>query len=494
MVRERYQDSTSWFILDSVGMTSTHESPTVVWFRDDLRIRDNAAVRWAAERGPVIGLFIDEDPGRPPGGAARWWRERSLGLLYHDLASHGVPLLRRSGDPVAVVAEVAAQVGADAVTWNRRYHQPLCEIDAEIKTQLRDQGLHAHSHPGFLLTEPWEVTSGAGTAYKVYTPFSKAAFPLAVGYAEQVGDPFPKGLTGPDTTDPLDKPEVIDPFWATELASHCSPGEQAALDRLEKFLDGLREHGGYAQGRDEMARAVTSGLSPYLRFGEISIHRVWSEVAAAADAGDIEAEDAQVFLKELLWRDFAWHRLYALPQMDTDNVRAQFDRFGWAWDEKEITRLVDGRHPLSPTSADEFHVALAAWRAGLTGIPLVDAGMRELWATGSMHNRSRMVVASFLTKNLQIHWRHGEEWFWETLVDADPASNAFNWQWAAGSGDDASPYFRIFNPETQASKFDPDQTYIRRWVPEYGTPDYPEPIVDLKESRRDALEAYEAIK
>lgn len=483
------------FILDSVSMSTPTASPTIVWLRDDLRIRDNAALTWAADRGPVIGLFIDEDQPRPLGGAARWWRERSLGMLVDALATHGVPLLRRSGDPVVVAAEVARETGADAVTWNRRYHGPLREVDAEIKTQLREQGLEVHSHAGFLLTEPWEVTSGAGTGYKVYTPFSKAAFPLAEESAARLGDPMPAHLSGPDT--PVAESgwaPAPEPFWAAEMATHCHPGEQAALDRLGDFLDLMRERGGYADGRDEMARAVTSGLSPHLRFGEISVHRVWAEVTAAADAGDIDGTDAQVFRKELLWRDFAWHRLYALPDMATTNVREQFNRFGWAWDEHEATRLIDGCHPLSPTSSDEFHVALAAWRAGRTGIPLVDAGMRELWATGSMHNRSRMVVASFLTKNLQIHWRHGEEWFWETLVDADPASNAFNWQWAAGSGDDASPYFRIFNPETQAKKFDPDETYIRRWIPEYGTPDYPAPIVDLKDSRREALDAYEAVK
>lgn len=215
---------------------------------------------------------------------------------------------------------------------------------------------------------------------------------------------------------------------------------------------------------------------------------MWAETAA------IDSEGTELFLKELLWRDFAWHRLYALPHMDTQNVRMQFNRFGWSWDPSEKDKLNTPSTPLIPTKADQFHEDLAAWRAGKTGIPLVDAGMRELWATGSMHNRVRMVVASFLTKNLQIHWRHGEEWFWETLVDADPASNAFNWQWAAGSGDDASPYFRIFNPVTQAKKFDPDETYIRRWVPEYGTPSYPDPIVDLKESRQIALDAYSAIK
>ena len=483
------------FILDSVTMSP---SPTIMWFRDDLRIQDNAALRWAAARGPVIGLLIDEKinrPGpRPLGGAARWWWERSVAQLSEDLAKHGVPLLWREGDPQVIVPRVVQEVGAGAVTWNRRYHEPLREIDASIKAVLRDGGLEVHSHPGFLLTEPWEVASGSGTPYKVFTPFSRTAFPRADGYARQLGDPSPLIVSGP--ADPVEThlPGMADPHWAGDLARYCSPGERAALQRLMDFIGQLQEESGYAAGRDDMSRKVTSGLSAHLRFGEISVHRIWAEISAVADAGAIDSDDATVFLRELLWRDFAWHRLYALPDMGTTNVRATFDRFGWAWDGEEITRLTDGNNPLNPTVDDEFHRVFAAWRAGRTGIPLVDAGMRELWATGTMHNRTRMVVASFLTKNLQIHWRHGEEWFWETLVDADPASNAFNWQWAAGSGDDASPYFRIFNPETQAKKFDPESEYIRRWVPEFGTPAYPEPIVDLKESRRDALDAYEAIK
>lgn len=471
-------------------------APTLVWFRDDLRILDNAALRWAANRGPVIGVFIDSSEPRPLGGAARWWQQRSLALLDEALGAHDVPLLRRQGDPRNIVADLAQETGASAVTWNRRYHEPACASDATITTHLEKQGVEVTSHAGYLLTEPGEITTGAGTAYKVFTPFSKAAFPLAEQHAEEHlhhhQSPIP--LTGPSDIRTGYSPLTGTTGWQNKLAHHCQPGEQAALTRLEKFLDHLREHGGYAQGRDYMAHEITSGLSPHLRFGEVSVHRVWTEVTTAADSGDINPEDAQVFLKELLWRDFSWHRLYNLPQLPTTNVRTQFDYFGWAWDDKETHKLIDGRCPLLPTSSTGFHVELAAWRAGRTGIPLVDAGMRELWATGTMHNRARMVVASFLTKNLQIHWRHGEEWFWETLVDADLAANAFNWQWAAGSGDDASPYFRIFNPVTQAKKFDPEDVYIRRWIPEYGTPDYPAPIVDLKSTRQDALDAYAAIK
>ncbi len=457
-----------------------------MWFRDDLRIRDNPALAWAAQRGPLVALLIDESSAatgtRPLGAAARWWWGRSVEKLSESLAVLGVPLLHRSGDPARIVPEVAGAVGAAAVTWNRRYHAPLREMDARMKADLRERGLEVHSHPGFLLTEPWEVATASGTPYKVYTPFARAAFGLAAEHADALGDPEPAALHGDGAV--AEVPEAAEPGWAGGLAELWTPGEQGARERLDSFMEGID---GYASGRDNIAAHATSGLSPHLRFGEISVLRVWASISGAG-------EDAGVFLGELLWRDFAWHRLYELPDMATRNVRPQFDRFGWAWDASEIGKLCDGRNPLNATGDDSFHRDFAAWRAGRTGIPLVDAGMRELWATGTMHNRVRMVVASFLTKNLQIHWRHGEQWFWETLVDADPASNPFNWQWAAGSGDDAAPYFRIFNPETQAKKFDPEGIYVRRWIPEYGTDGYPEPIVDLKESRRAALDAYEAVK
>ncbi len=497
-IQQKYQE----FNLDWARMSNAPATPTIIWFRDDLRIEDNAALRWASEQGPVIGLVIDEDPAvtgaRPLGAAARWWWLRSVDKLAFSLGEHGVPLLRCTGDPLRIVAEVAERFSAKAVTWNRRYHRPLTELDAELKATLRARGLDVRSHAGFLLCEPWEVSTAAGTPYKVFTPFSRSAFPIAEKAAATLGERLPASLMGPgqDIFEPTPgATEVPEPAWAEKLAEHCAPGEAAAHKRFGDFLDRLREKGNYAAGRDQIAQDVTSGLSPHLRFGEISVHRIWAEISAAADAGDIDSDDASSFLNELLWRDFAWHRLHELPDMQTENVRKNFDRFGWAWDAKEMTRLrADARDPRLATADDTFHAAFAAWRSGTTGIPLIDAGMRELWTSGTMHNRVRMVVASFLTKNLQIHWRHGEQWFWETLVDADPASNSFNWQWAAGSGDDASPYFRIFNPETQARKFDPESAYIRRWIPEFGTPDYPAPIVDLKQSRQDALDAYAAIK
>ncbi|WP_328588351.1 FAD-binding domain-containing protein [Corynebacterium urinipleomorphum] len=246
------------------------------------------------------------------------------------------------------------------------------------------------------------------------------------------------------------------------------------------------------------SRAATSGLSPHLRFGEISPAYLWRETARFADAHPAAAADAWAFLRQLLWRDFAWHRLYYLPEMAEKNVRSQFNEFPWAWSSKAdpgASKSAFAHMDMEPDEDARQHLdELAAWQKGETGIPLVDAGMRELWATGTMHNRVRMVVGSWLTKNLGIHWRHGEEWFWDTLVDADYASNPFNWQWVAGCGDDAAPYFRIFNPLLQVEKFDPDGLYVNRWVPERHTPLYPEPMVDVKESRKTALAAYNDIR
>ena len=431
---------------------------SLMWFRDDLRLHDNQALSRAAEAAslgdaPLVAVVLDEPayPGtRPLGGASTWWRERSLYALAHDLADHGVELIRAAGDAREEIPRLAAELGATTVTWTRRYHGPLREVDASVKETLTSQGITATSSPGFTLVEPWEVTNGQGQPYKVFTPFSKAA-------ASQVAGDEPEGVPemGASASSASAWPKPTEPAWAASLAEHWTPGEAGARERLAQL-----DLANYAEERDIPALNATSLLSPHLRFGEVSPREVWF---AAAE----EPESAK-FHSELLWRDFAWHRLYHLPNLATENVREKFDRFDWSWDDP---RLKD-------------------WQAGTTGIPLVDAGMRELWATGYMHNRVRMVVGSFLTKNLGIHWRLGEEWFWDTLVDADAASNPFNWQWVAGCGDDAAPFFRIFNPETQAQRFDPKGEYVRRWAPPLSAP----PIVDLKESRQAALDAYAEIK
>ena len=431
---------------------------SLMWFRDDLRLHDNQALSRAAEAAslgdaPLVAVVLDEPayPGtRPLGGASTWWRERSLYALAHDLADHGVELIRAAGDAREEIPRLAAELGATTVTWTRRYHGPLREVDSAVKEILTFRGITATSSPGFTLVEPWEVTNGQGQPYKVFTPFSKAA-------ASQVAGDEPEGMPkmGASASSASAWPKPTEPAWAASLAEHWTPGEAGARERLAQL-----DLANYAEERDIPALNATSLLSPHLRFGEVSPREVWFAAA--------EEPEAAKFHSELLWRDFAWHRLYHLPNLATENVREKFDRFDWSWDDP---RLKD-------------------WQAGTTGIPLVDAGMRELWATGYMHNRVRMVVGSFLTKNLGIHWRLGEEWFWDTLVDADAASNPFNWQWVAGCGDDAAPFFRIFNPETQAKRFDPQGEYVRRWAPALSAP----PIVDLKESRQAALDAYAEIK
>ena len=441
-------------------------SPSIVWFRDDLRLADNPALRAAIDRGePVIGLYVldEESPGiRPLGGAARWWLHHSLTSLGERLRERGSALVLRRGPAVQVVQGLARDASASAVLWNRRYGAPEREVDARIKAALRDEGIEARSFAGSLLHEPWEVKTGAGTHFSVFTPFWRASLALP---APRAPLPDTGRIDGPGTTpasDTLDDWGLLptDPDWAGGLRDMWQPGEPAARGRLTEFLaDDLAS---YDSARDEPAAGATSMLSPRLRWGELSPYTVWHATVAAGGGGR--------FLSELGWREFAWHTLFHFPDLATRNLRPEFDAFPWP-------RLDPAR--------------LRAWQRGSTGIPLVDAGMRELWQTGNMHNRVRMVVASFLVKNLLIDWRRGEEWFWDTLVDADAASNPFNWQWVAGSGADAAPYFRIFNPELQAKKFDPQGRYIAEWLPQ-GL--LPEPIVDLAATRRAALAAYEQVK
>lgn len=428
---------------------------SLMWFRDDLRVADNPALQSLAGT-EVIALYVVESGSgiRPLGAASAWWLRRSLIALATELARHDVPLHVRFGDPRSVVPAFAAEQRTTTAAWSRRYHQ--LDIDSDIKTRL-----DAHSYPGFLLTEPWEVRTTTGSPYKVYTPYARRARDH-IDY-ELIDAP---SLTGPGadvdrTLTELKDFGLVD--WASGFEEIWQPGEAGAWQRLEGFVD---RADGYADNRDFPAVPATSNLSPHLRFGEISPGRCWHMV------------NDETFRSQLLWRDFAWHRLYHRPDLATVNVRKEFDAFPWYWDPAEG---VDKR--FNTTNPD-----LADWRRGTTGFELVDAGMRELWATGTMHNRVRMVVGSFLTKNLRVHWRHGEEWFWDTLVDADAAANAFNWQWVAGCGDDAAPYFRIFNPETQATKFDPDGTYRARWAKPALK------IVDLNESRAEALAAYEATR
>lgn len=464
---------------------------SLLWLRDDLRVADNPALLAACQRGEVLPLYILEDDSagiRPLGGAARWWLHHSLHELAETFQQLGARLVLRRGKASEIIPELVDQHNLDAVFWNRRYGGPERAIDAELKSSLHEAGLTVESFQANLLFEPWQPKTGSGGHYKVFTPFWRAC------------------LEQPEPRQPLAAPEQITgvgnlsgdslqdwgllparPDWSGGLAEQWTPGEAGAEQRLEEFLE--RQAEGYALQRDNPGVEATSRLSPHLRFGELSPFQIWHSLQQTAG---IAHEDSRVFISEIGWREFCWHLLYHHPNLATQNYRPEFDGFAW-----------------QPSSEPE----LQAWQQGHTGYPVVDAGMRQLWQTGWMHNRVRMIVASFLVKNLLIDWRVGEQWFWDTLVDADAANNPANWQWVAGSGADASPYFRIFNPVTQSKKFDAEGVYLRQFIPELADfdsklihepwkaqaaldekNDYPAPIVELAASRQRALAAYDALR
>ena len=471
--------------------------PVIVLFRHDLRLSDNRALTEAAATGkPVVAAFVrdDEAPGgRPIGGARRWWLHRSLEAFAHSLKSLGIPLVLRRGEMQAIVASLVEETGADMVVWNRRYDPHGIEADTAMKATLSAADVRCRSFEGFLLHEPWRLKTGSGGPYKVYTPFWRALL--------ATGDPRPPlpaptrlaAFAGKVTTENLADWNLLPmrPNWAEGLSAEWTPGEAGARRRLEDFLSDAIE--GYSRQRDVPGLRSTSRLSPHLAHGEISPFQVWHAVRGLASW----KEDSDKFLRELAWREFSWHLLFHFPGLPTENFNARFDAFEWRGDE----------------------TSLRLWQKGLTGYPIVDAGMRELWRTGWMHNRVRMVAASFLVKHLLIDWREGERWFWDTLVDADPANNAASWQWVAGSGADAAPYFRVFNPVLQGEKFDPKGVYVRAFVPELAKlPDnrlhrpweadaatlssagvklgatYPVAVVDHQEARQRALAIYNATR
>jgi deoxyribodipyrimidine photo-lyase len=454
-------------------------SPSLVWFRDDLRLADHPALRAALDRDePIVCVYVldEESEGiRPLGGAARWWLHHSLAELRDRLADRGSALILRRGAAGRVIRDLVEEIGAGAVFWNRRYGGPERDIDADLKADLRDGGVEVGSFAANVLFEPWTVTTGAGKHFSVYTPFWNACQEMP---APRKPLPEPRDVPGPGrapASDDLDDWKLLPtrPDWAGGLRERWEPGELAARRRLREFLDD--DLGSYDAARDEPAAGATSLLSPRLRWGELSSYTIWHETLENAGSG-AHAASAHGFLSEVGWREFAWHTLYHFPKLAEKNLRSEYDAFPWP--------------RLKPTN-------LEAWQQGRTGFRMVDAGMKELWVSGYMHNRVRMVTASFLIKNLLIDWRHGEEWFWDTLVDADAANNPFNWQWVAGSGADAAPFFRVFNPELQADKFDKTGQYVREWAPEHAddTDDKPaEPIVDLKETRKRALDAFDVVK
>ena len=449
------------------------QGPAIVWLRNDLRLADNPAIQAACDTGePVLIVYVRDEVtegSRPLGRASKWWLHHSLVSLQSSVNSLGGTLVLRTGSGPDVIRQLVADTGASAVFWNRRYGLAR-GADALLKEDLRGLGLSCESFAGNLLFEPWTVRTGEGNPFKVFTPFWRAAL---------AGEP-PRAPISPPTalqsaaglaSETLDDWGLLptSPDWSPGLHEMWTPGESGAHQRLEDFVHNTLK---LYHRRDEPGPVTTSRLSPHLRFGEISPHQIWAEVDRTLPA-DAEKNKAK-FLSEVGWREFSYNILFHFPELHSKNFRPEFDQFPWG----------DVEPPL-----------LKAWQKGMTGVPLVDAGMRELWRTGYMHNRVRMVVASFLIKNMLVDWRVGEAWFWDTLVDADEANNPASWQWVAGSGADAAPYFRVFNPMLQAEKFDPQQEYIKRWVPEFGTPDYPsEPIVDLKASRDKALQAFDVLK
>ena len=453
-------------------MTATTNGPTLVWLRDDLRLADNPALHAAVDqdRDVIVFYLLDEESDgiRPFGGAARWWLHGSLTALAQDLEKRGATLVLRRGAAAREVPKLVKDTGAAAVYWNRRYSAAR-DVDAGLKTTLKDEGLDVQSFQGSLLHEPWTAQTGEGNPFRVFTPFWRAC-----QSKPEPREPLPKprsirGGTTPKSDD-LDEWQLLPtrPDWAGGLRDRWVPGEASAKKLLEYFADDVLQD---YHKRDEPLPKNTSDLSPHLRWGEISPFQVWHRMQG--DLAPAARKNAGKFLTELGWREFNWNILYHAPDLHEKNFRPEFDAFPWE----------------EPDAAD-----LAAWQKGRTGIPLVDAGMRELWETGYMHNRVRMVTASFLIKNLLIDWRIGEKWFWDTLVDADEASNPGNWQWVAGSGADAAPYFRIFNPQLQADKFDKGRKYQLHWIPELDDPEYPDPIVDLKQTRQEALDAYDVVK
>ncbi len=463
-----------------------------MWFRQDLRLQDNPALADAVAHGEVLPVFIldDENAGSwRRGAASRWWLHHSLSAL--DRALDGKLWILR-GNALELLPQLASEQKASLVTWNRCYEPWRIKRDTALKESLKRSNIQARSHNGSLLFEPGRVVKPDGSPYKVFTPFYKQALTLLPSLHATLAKPELVGCAQPaDKLAALRLLPTLD--WAGGMETTWTPGEAGAHAQLERFLEqGL---GQYKTGRDFPAQRSVSRLSPHLHFGEIAPQRVLSNVERAAHTDGAERE-AEHFLRELIWREFSYSLLLHFPRVVDTNLRSMFDAFPWRTDGEQL-RL---------------------WQQGKTGFPIVDAGMRELWQTGYMHNRVRMIVASFLVKNLMMHWSEGARWFWDCLVDADLANNSCGWQWVAGSGADAAPYFRIFNPVTQSEKFDPTATYIKQYVPELAAlparychapaaaptaeltragvklgDTYPMPMVDLQATRARALDAFKSL-
>ena len=468
------------------------KSKAIHWFRQDLRLSDNPALYDGAKNNSILPIYILDDKNSKDlsmGAASRFWLHHSLASLDKSL-NENLSIYR--GDPLEILLDIINRLNIEEIYWNRCYEPWRIKRDTLIKKELESNGIKVTTLNGSLLWEPWTIKKGDGTPYKVFTPFFRKGCLLS--------DEPRKPLPTPNNLDFLhdnDKSLEINDLallpsirWDIEMKPFWNIGEDGANKRLSEFLDnGIAN---YKKGRNFPAKPFVSRISPHMHFGEISPNQAWY---AAKNKGNDASTDH--FLSELGWREFSYTQLYFNPELPKKNLQSKFDQFPW----------------------DDNPNNLSAWQRGQTGVPMVDAGMRELWLTGAMHNRVRMVVGSFLVKNLLLHWHHGERWFWDCLVDADLASNSASWQWIAGCGADAAPYFRIFNPVTQGEKFDSDGEYIRKYIPEikalsnkylfcpWEAPkeeldkagivlgqDYPNPVIDLKESRQKALDAFKSLK
>jgi len=467
------------------------EQIAVHWFRQDLRLSDNPALFAASQAGKVLPIFILDDVNAgddKQGAASRWWLHESLGALNKSLQGQ---LRIYCGDAQAVLRRLVEQTPNCTVFWSRCYEPWRIARDKQIKVMLSNLGIESHSFNGSLLWEPWSVLKKDGTPYRVFTPFYRRGCLNAPPPRQPLARPkmaFAKGDFQSSSIIALNLlPKVR---WDLQLKPHWKVGEAPAQARLRQFVD--KDLSDYKEGRNYPAKKNVSKLSPHLHWGEISPNQIWYDVQKLGNGVN---EDC--LLSELGWREFSYSLLYHFPELPLKNLQRKFDAFPWLDNAKRLER----------------------WQQGMTGYPIIDAGMRELWQTGYMHNRVRMIVGSFLVKNLLLHWHHGRRWFWECLIDADLASNSASWQWIAGCGADAAPYFRVFNPITQGEKFDSSGAYTRRFVPELrALPDkylykpwqapetvldaagvelgrtYPKPIVDVKASRERALDAFKTIK
>ncbi len=475
---------------------------TIVWFRKDLRLTDNPALQAAIEsQRAVVPLYIwcpDEEQAWPPGGASRWWLHQSLAALASALGKLGSRLIIRCGPTLPALLEVAGESQAEGIVWNRRYEPSVIERDSLVKAELKAHGLAAASFNASLLVEPWALKTKTGTPYQVFTPFWRAILnagsPAAPSDAPDTLATPPHWPRSDDLADCALEPRLD---WAKGMRDQWTPGEAGALAQLAEFADSALA--AYPEDRNRPDRSGSSRLSAHLHFGEIGPRQIWARIQQQGEMDNRPgaAAGTETYLREIGWREFAHHLLFHFPQTTEQPLRRDFAAFPWIDDA----------------------TGLRAWQRGRTGFPIVDAGMRELWETGWMHNRVRMIAASFLIKDLLVPWQRGAAWFWDTLVDADLANNTLGWQWTAGCGADAAPYFRVFNPISQGIKFDPHGNYVARWVPElaklpvewihrpWEAPaevlkaagvvlgvDYPQPIVDHAVARQRALAAFETVK